>query len=129
MQQKTHSCSSAQPGMYNMQDNAYAYYPQYDQNLYQYGEGSGHPYQAGEMQAYAYPQEQPRTLSTWFDFSDSCYLKGFLIGAGVTFLLTNSTVQKAIVRGGVNLMSALQGGVEEVKEQVKDIKAEMSQGD
>ncbi|QTA86994.1 Uncharacterized protein dnm_030210 [Desulfonema magnum] len=66
-------------------------------------------------------------FSAYFNFSDPCYLKGFFVGAGLTFLLTNSTIQRAIVRGTVNLMSVVQGGVEEVKEQIKDIKSEMSQ--
>jgi hypothetical protein len=66
-------------------------------------------------------------VRSWFDFSDSCYMKGLLLGAGVTVLLTNASVQKALVRGTVKLWSFVQGGVEEVKEQFQDIKAEMSQ--
>jgi hypothetical protein len=66
-------------------------------------------------------------IGSWFQFSNSGYLKGFLLGAGVTLLLTNPTVQKTLVRGTVKLWSLAQGGVEEVKEQFRDIKAEMSQ--
>jgi hypothetical protein len=66
-------------------------------------------------------------LGTWFDFSSAGYLKGFLAGAGLTLLLTNTHVQKALVRGSVKIWSTFQGGVEEVKEQFKDVKAEMSQ--
>lgn len=64
---------------------------------------------------------------SWFEFSNSGYLKGFLIGAGATLVLTNPTVQKSMVRGTVKIWSLLQGGVEEVKEQFQDIKAEMSE--
>jgi hypothetical protein len=66
-------------------------------------------------------------IGSWFNFSDTVYLKGFAIGAGVTLLLTNSAVQKALVRGSVKLWSLVQGGVEEVKEQFRDVKAELSQ--
>jgi hypothetical protein len=92
--------------------------------------------QAGTVQAphyaqntAAYPQAAPAPtgVASWFDFSNSGYLKGFLAGAGATLLLTNSTVQKALVRGTVKAWSFVQGGMEEVKEQFQDVKAEMSQ--
>lgn len=70
--------------------------------------------------------QQPSTVQSWFNFSNSGYLKGFAIGAGVALVLGNPTVQKAIVSGSVKLWSAVQGGVEEMKEKVKDIKAEIS---
>lgn len=111
-----------------------AYYPAYDQNLYQYGEtGYEYSYHGDIIKPSPYqdPSKQPfyscSSVSEWFAFSDTCYLKGFLAGAGITFLVSNSTVQKAIVRGVINLFSVVQGGVEEVKEQIRDIKAEMSQ--
>jgi hypothetical protein len=66
-------------------------------------------------------------VSSWLAFSNTSYVKGLLIGAGATLLLTNSAVQKALVRASVKLWSFVQGGVEEVKEQFHDIKAEMSQ--
>jgi len=71
--------------------------------------------------------QTPSGFISWFEFSNSGYLKGFFVGAGATLLLTNPGVQKAMIRGGVKLWSLFQGGVEEVKEQVKDVKAEMSQ--
>ncbi len=128
--EQAHHCASAAPAA-----PAPAYYPpnypQYEQYLYRYGDNGEFRYLPAQSDPNAlapasdYPA-QP-ALSGWFDFSDSCYLKGFLTGAALTFLLTNSAVQKAVVRGAVKLMSAVQGGVEEVKEQIKDIKAEMSQ--
>ena len=54
------------------------------------------------------------------------YAKGLLLGAAATYLLTNPKVQKAVVKGAVALWSSVQGSVEEVKEQIEDIKAEMS---
>ena len=64
--------------------------------------------------------------SGWLDFRHPDYIKGMLVGAGVTYLATNPAVQKAIVKGAVSLWSTVQGGLEEVKEQIQDIKSEMS---
>lgn len=63
----------------------------------------------------------------WLNFSNTGYLKGFAVGAAAALVLTNPTVQKALVTGVVKIWSAVQGGVEEVKEQIQDVKAEMSQ--
>jgi hypothetical protein len=62
----------------------------------------------------------------WFAFSDPGYIKGLVLGAGLTFVLTNPKVQRALVKGAVSLWSSVQGGIEEVKEQIQDIKSEMS---
>lgn len=64
----------------------------------------------------------------WLAYNDPCYLRGLLVGAGVALVLGNPTVQKAVVRGAMKLWAGLQYGVEEIKEQIEDIKAEMSQG-
>jgi len=80
-----------------------------------------------QSQAAAYPYyNQPSAVKSWFDFSNANYAKGFVIGAGVALVLANPAVQKAIVSGAVKLWSGVQGGVEEVKERIHDIKAEMS---
>lgn len=68
-------------------------------------------------------------LASWFNFTSADYLKGIALGAGVALVVTNSTVQKAVVSGAVKAWAALQGGVEELKEQVQDAKAELSQQD
>ncbi len=76
-----------------------------------------------------YQQAQyPQTgaVQSWFDFQNSSYLKGFVVGAGIALVLANPTVQKALVSGAVKVWTGLQGGVEEIKEHVKDIKAEIS---
>jgi hypothetical protein len=96
-----------------------AAYPQHDQNQYYYA--------GDQYQAYNQYSQMPGRLSSWFDFSDQSYLKGFIAGAGVTFLLTNPAMKRSIIKGIVSLTSVVQGGVEEMKEQVQDIKAEMSQ--
>ena len=73
------------------------------------------------------PLRRQPASAAGLNFQMPGYLKGFLLGAGATLVLTNSDVQKALVRGTVKLWSLVQGGVEEVKEQFKDVKAEMSQ--
>lgn len=74
-------------------------------------------------------QAEDSTLTTWFNFTSTDYLKGLALGAGVALVATNPTVQKAVVSGAVKVWAALQGGVEELKEQVQDAKAELSQQD
>jgi len=99
------------------------YYPSHDQNQYQYYSAGGYPQTYSGYQTSA----MPGTLASWFDLSNQSYLKGFIAGAGITFLLTNPAMKRSIIKGVVSLTSAIQGGVEEVKEQVQDIKAEMGQ--
>lgn len=69
------------------------------------------------------------TLTSWFNLSSGDYLKGLALGAGVVLVATNPTVQKTVVSGAVKVWAALQGGVEEIKEQIQDAKAELSQKD
>ena len=64
--------------------------------------------------------------SGWFAVTDPGYVKGLALGAAVTFILTNPKVQRAMVKGAVSLWTTIQGGFEEVKEQIQDIKSEMS---
>lgn len=73
------------------------------------------------------PVDQSTSLKSWVDVTDSRYLKGFLVGAGVAAVASNPKVQKAVVSGAVKLWAAVQGGIEEAKEKVQDIKAEVSQ--
>ena len=113
--------------------------PYYQTPVYTHGVGEYGYAQAGQQPDYApyysygsaeygYQAAAPAAgMASWIDFSNGNYLKGFLLGAGTTLVLTNSTVQKTLVRSTVKLWSLLQGGVEEVKEQFRDIKAEMSQ--
>ena len=57
-------------------------------------------------------------------------VKGVVLGAGLTYLLTNETVQRNLIGAAVKLWSSLQGGVEEVKERFRDAEADLhSSGD
>lgn len=103
----------------------------YDQNMpapYQTAPHYNQTYSNAPAMQGQYPQyqQQPSAMQSWFQFSNSNYLKGFVVGAGVAMILANPTVQRAMVSGAVKLWSGMQGGVEEIKEHVKDIKAEIS---
>ena len=50
-----------------------------------------------------------------------------MVAAGITFVATNPYVQQSLIRGTLKIWNFLQGSVEEIKEQVQDVKAEMSQ--
>lgn len=73
------------------------------------------------------PAQQISPVQSWVDVKDSRYLKGFVVGAGIALVASNPTVQKAVVSGTVKLWSALQGGIEEAKEKIQDIKAEVKE--
>ncbi|PID73963.1 MAG: hypothetical protein CSB33_00870 [Desulfobacterales bacterium] len=73
----------------------------------------------------AYPAP-PATVDNWFQFNNPAYVKGLVVGAAVALVAANPTVQRAVVSGVVKLWTGLQGGVEEIKEHVKDVKAEIS---
>ncbi|TIH14850.1 YtxH domain-containing protein [Marinifilum sp. JC120] len=70
------------------------------------------------------PVQQDTSVKSWVDVTDSRYLKGFLLGAGLALVASNPKVQKAVVSGAVKTWSAVQGGIEEAKEKIHDIKAE-----
>jgi hypothetical protein len=74
------------------------------------------------------PATTQSAIASWFDYTNASYIKGVLIGAGATLLVTNPKVQSAIVNGAVAAWAAVVGGIEEIKERVRDAKAEKSQG-
>ncbi|PIE74570.1 MAG: hypothetical protein CSA18_04275 [Deltaproteobacteria bacterium] len=88
---------------------------------------SDHPeIKTAEEEKRVYISEDTNTgLSSWFAFSDSSYLKGFTIAAGITLVAANPKVREAIVKGGVKAWQYVQGGIEELKEKVQDVRAEM----
>lgn len=54
------------------------------------------------------------------------FVKGMLIGAAATYLLTNEQVQRALIKGIVQVWSLVQGGLEEIKERFGDAQAELN---
>lgn len=77
------------------------------------------------MQASAYPAQQVQQSGSWFNFSNDRFLKGLLIGAAATYLLTNESVQHTAIKGVVKTWSLVQGAVEEIKERFHDAEAEI----
>lgn len=123
-----------QPGA-SSAEGAYSKDPQnptyYFRDNNQYGvvnEAAAQP-QAQSTAALPQTTSETSTLSSWVNITSTDYLKGLALGAGVALVATNPTVQKAVVSGAVKLWTAIQGGVEELKEQVQDAKAEISQED
>jgi len=80
-----------------------------------------------QTRVYASPQAPATASSNWFDFSNPSYMKGFIVAAGITLVAANPSVQQTLIKGVLKAWSFLQGGVEEIKEQIQDAKAEMSQ--
>ncbi len=56
-------------------------------------------------------------------------LAGLVLGAGAAIVASNPKVQKAVVGTSVKVWAGLQGHIEEMKEQIHDAKAELSQED
>ncbi|MDW8319578.1 MAG: hypothetical protein RMN53_17265 [Anaerolineae bacterium] len=72
---------------------------------------------------YAQPPYPPPPAPTGL-FNDR-FVKGLLLGAAATYLLTNEHVQRAAIKGAVRVWTLLQGGVEELKERFLDAEAEI----
>lgn len=66
------------------------------------------------------PTQQSQNILTNGDF-----VKGALIGAAVTFLLTNKGAQDTIVKAVSKGNEFFQAGMEEMKERFEDAKAQM----
>lgn len=79
----------------------------------------GH-YAAAPMPRYSASQN-----SSLFGLTNDRFLKGLIIGAAATYILTNDNVQRAAIKSAVKAWSMLQGGVEEMKERFLDAEAEL----
>lgn len=105
-----------------------SYHPT-QQNPYYYNQGQYPGYdpaqtaQGGYYPNAAYPQTS--WTEGWLAYDNPGYIKGLLLGAALAYLVTNPKVQRAVMKGAVTLWSTVQGGFEEVKEQILDIKSEM----
>lgn len=56
------------------------------------------------------------------------FLAGALLGAVAAYVLSDEALRAKLLRAGVQLYTGLVGGVEEIKEQIADIQAEMAAG-
>ncbi len=73
------------------------------------------------------PDAPPPSTRAWLDWTHPSFITGLLAGTGATLLVTSPKVQNAVVRGAVAAWSAVVGGIEEIKERIRDAKAEKSQ--
>ena len=74
------------------------------------------------------PTEQvsaPSGLTSFLQFDNDSFWKGILVGSLATLLLTNSTVKKGIMKTVIKASASVKGGVEELKEQLADVEAEV----
>ncbi|MCG5512012.1 YtxH domain-containing protein [Ectothiorhodospira shaposhnikovii] len=53
------------------------------------------------------------------------FLLGLMVGAGAAWILSDEEMRRKIMKAGLDLYAGVAGGVEEIKEQMADIKAEM----
>ncbi|RDU54599.1 hypothetical protein CQA49_04655 [Helicobacter sp. MIT 00-7814] len=67
------------------------------------------------------------TINSFFNSGNTQqdFIKGALIGAVATFILTNEDAQRAIFKGFAKLSSLFEMGIEELKERYEDAKAEV----
>jgi gas vesicle protein len=72
-----------------------------------------------------YIKTPPAIKETLGNFNTNDFLKGALIGAVATYLLTNENAQKAIFKTFAKGSQLVQAGIEEMKERMEDAKAEM----
>lgn len=66
--------------------------------------------------------QNPQNQST---FSNGDFVKGALIGAAVTFLLTNKGAQETLMKAASKGTELFQAGMEELKERYEDARAQM----
>ena len=111
-----------QGGMSQPQDQGMAYYGQAGYGGYGVAQGAMNGGYANPGQPGAYAQSNSSSL---LGFTNDRFLKGLLIGAAATYLLTNENVQRSTIRGAVKAWSLVQGGVEEMKERFRDAEAEI----
>ena len=64
-------------------------------------------------------------LTSFFQFDNDSFWKGILVGSLASLLLTNSTVKKGIMKTMIKASASVKGGIEELKEQLSDVEAEV----
>lgn len=91
-----------------------------DQNPYIQNQVNTNPNTMNPMANNLVNTQQPDSVFTNGDF-----VKGALIGAAVTFLLTNKGAQDSIMKAVSKGNELFQAGMEEMKERYEDAKAQM----
>jgi|GEM_PF-3678975 len=67
----------------------------------------------------------PSGLASFFQLENDSFWKGILVGSLATLLLTSSTVKKGIMKTAIKASASVKGGIEELKEQLADVEAEV----
>jgi len=96
------------------------------------GQHAGAYYYMPQGVPMAYPAAQApqqQSSSGLLGFTNDRFLKGLLIGAAATYILTNESVQRTAIKGVVKAWSLVQGGLEEAKERFHDAEAELHAAD
>jgi len=101
------------------------YYPYYQTVYGGYPAYAAYPQTAVQDQVYG-PPAPTSALASWFDYTNPSYIKGVVVATGVTLIVTNPAIQSAVVKGAVAAWSAVTGGLEEIKEKIRDARAEKS---
>lgn len=70
-------------------------------------------------------QINPNVQTGQTGFNNGDFIKGALIGAAVTYLLTNKNAQKTIMKTASKGSEMFQAGMEELKERYEDARAQM----
>ena len=83
------------------------------------GRGAGGPGMAELVDEIANGGNGLSSLSKMLDVDDSEFWKGALLGAAAVLLLTNESVQGALLKTGAKTKAAVKTGVERVKERVQ----------
>lgn len=81
------------------------------------------PYINKEIVSNVVPDINTNGVLSSIDTGD--FIKGALIGAVATYLLTNESAQKAIFKTVAKGTELFQSGIEEMKERMEDAKAEL----
>jgi hypothetical protein len=104
-----------------LQQQTQAYYQQPQFQAYPQQPPTAHPYY--QQSVPVVPPPAPASF-LGLDVQDTQFWKGVLLGAAVTLLVTNESVQKGVMKGFAKITAATQCGIEEMKEKFEDAKAE-----
>ncbi len=94
-----------------------------EKHYYPYGAYGNPPMPPNPYYPYPAPPAA-QGLKSWADYRNPSWVKGAVVGAAAAFVLSNPAVKKNLVKGVVGLWGTLRGGVEELKEQIRDVQAE-----
>lgn len=83
---------------------------------------SGQPNPGAE----AAPAGGPQSLLNWLGTGQKeQFLLGLVVGAGAAWLLSDENLRRKILKAGLDTYTNMVGGMEELKEQIADLQAEL----